>query len=273
MPPKLGILAGGGELPALLIQSCRQRGQDFHVIALNGNAQAATIGDAPHDWFSVGAYTAVVKRLREKGVDRLVFAGKVHRPPVSALLGDWRTMMFLARIGGRLLSDNRLLVAIVKELESEGFDVVGPADVEPGLVARRGPYGKRAPTAEDQRAIAIGLEAARQLGLHDKGQAVAVLGESVIDSEGPDGTDALIARCAGRRTGEIGPILVKARKPQQEMRCDPPVVGTLTLQNAAAAGFRGIAVEPGGVLLLDGSAMGRVADAAGMFLTGMDEAS
>ncbi len=271
-PPRLGIIAGGGELPALLIQTCRREQRDFHVIALSGNADPAVIGEAPHDWFSVGQYTAIIARLRERGVERLVFCGKVHRPPVSALFGDWRAVLFLARIGGRLLSDNRLLVAIVSELESEGFTIVGPADIEPGLLARRGPYGSVIPTESECRAIAIGLNAARQHGQNDEGQAVVVLGEGVIDREGPDGTDSLIARCAGRRAGEVGPILVKARKPQQDMRSDPPVIGLLTLQKAAAAGFRGIAVEPGGVLLMDGQALGRAADAAGMFLTGLDEA-
>jgi len=270
-PSRLGIIAGGGELPGLLIQTCRRENRDFHVIALNDNADPTVIGEAPHDWFSVGQYTAVIARLREKGIERLVFCGKVNRPPLSALFADWRAALFLARIGGRLLSDNRLLVAIVSELESEGFTVVGPADVEPELLARRGAYGSMIPTDSDRRAIAIGLNAARQHGQNDEGQAVVVLGEDVIGREGPDGTDSLIARCAGRRAGDAGPILVKARKPQQDMRSDPPVIGLRTLQKAAAAGFRGIAVEPGGVLLMDGQALGRAADAAGMFLTGLDE--
>jgi UDP-2,3-diacylglucosamine hydrolase len=268
---KLGILAGAGEFPAFLIDACRRRGWEFHVIALSGNADPAAIGDAPHDWMRLGEYGKVWDRLRAEGVDRVVFCGKVHRPPVSDLLIDWRTVLFLARIGGRLISDNRLLEAIVREFESKGFTVIGPADIEPTLLAREGSYGKLEPTPEERGAIAAGLQAARELGRRDAGQAVVMLGDAVIASEGADGTDALILRCAGRQKDGAGPILVKARKPQQQMRADPPVVGMVTLRKAAASGFRGIAVEPGGVLLLDGPALGKAADAAGMFLAGVDE--
>ncbi len=272
MRAKLGILAGGGELPALLIQACRQRGRDFHVLALKGQADEAAIAAAPHDWIRLGEYGQTLGRMRALGVTEVVFCGKVSRPPLSDLLVDWRTAWFLARIGGRLLSDNRLLVAIVREFESQGFGVIGVADVEPTLLAREGPYGKEMPTQAERRSIAIGFAAARAVGARDQGQAAVVRGDEVLDVEGADGTDALIARCAARQADGRGAILVKARKPQQEMRSDPPVVGLTTVQNAAAAGFRGIAIEPGGAIVLNGAALGAAADAAGMFLVGADAA-
>src|SRR5262249_41339247 len=108
-------------------------------------------------------------------------------------------------------------------------------------------------------------------GRRDVGQAVVMLGDAVLDTEGADGTDAMIARCAGKQKDGVGPILIKARKPQQQMRADPPVIGMVTLQTATASGFRGVAVEAGGVLLLNGEALARAADAAGIFLAGVDE--
>ena len=267
---KLGILAGGGELPALLIQACRRRGWDFHVIAFSGNADPAVIDDAPHDWVRLGEYGRVWRRLKELGIEQVVLCGKVERPPVGELLIDWRTIMFLARIGGRLLSDNRLLEAVAREFESRGFTVIGPAEVEPSLLARSGSYGREAPSEQEMRSIALGFAAARETGRRDAGQAAVVQGEHVLDVEGADGTNALIARCAGLQREGRGAILVKARKPQQAMRCDPPVIGPVTLQKAAVAGFRGIAVEPGGVLVLEAAALGLAADAAGMFLIGVD---
>lgn len=267
---RLGILAGGGELPALLIQACQRRGWDFHVMAFSGNADPGAIGDVPHDWVRVGEYGRIAERLKEQGVETVVLCGKVERPPMKELLIDWRTVWFLARIGGRLISDNRLLEAVAREFESKGFRVIGPADVEPALLARSGCYGKEAPSDEEMRSIALGFAAARETGRRDAGQAAVVQGERVLDVEGADGTNALIARCAGLQREGPGAILVKARKPQQAMRCDPPVIGPVTLQKATAAGFRGIAVEPGGVLVLEAAALGRTADAAGMFLTGVD---
>jgi DUF1009 family protein len=267
---RLGILAGGGELPALLIQACRRRGWDFHVLALNGHADPAQIGDAPHDWVRLGGLGHFRDLLKERQVDRIVFCGKVERPRVSDLAMDWRTVLFLARIGGRLISDNRLLEAIVREVESWGVAVIGAADVEPSLLAREGPYGALIPTKEEGEAIALGFAAAREAGRRDVGQAAVVQGNRVLDTEGTDGTNALIKRCADLQQGGRGAILVKARKPQQQMRSDPPVIGLATLQQAAAAGFRGIAIESGGALVLESAALGQAADAAGMFIIGVD---
>lgn len=269
---KLGILAGGGELPAVLMQACRERGWPFHVIALRGQADPAIVADVPHDWVRLGEAARGFQRLHDEGVDRVVFCGKVERPSLSALMPDWRAVKFLARIGGRLLSDNRLMAAIVKEFEAEGFAVIGPADVASSLLARIGPYGRLVPTADETSAIVAGFLAARGAGQADIGQAAVVQGPTILDVEGPDGTDALIERCAVRQKGGAGAILVKARKPQQEMRADPPVIGLVTLRKAAAARFRGIAVEAGGVVVLDGPALGDAADAAGMFLIGADVA-
>ncbi len=269
---KLGILAGGGELPLVLIRACREQGRAFHVIALKGHADPANIVDMPHDWVRLGAAAEALDHLRRENVKEVVFAGKVTRPSLSEVMPDWRGILFLARIGGRLLSDNRLLVAIVEELESEGFRVVGPSDVAASLLARHGLYGRLSPTEEESSAIVVGFAAARTIGQCDIGQAAVVQGAAVLDVEGPDGTDALIARCATRQQGGSGAILVKARKPQQEMRSDAPVIGLNTISRAAQARFRGIAVEAGGVLVMNGETIGAAADAAGMFLIGVDVA-
>jgi DUF1009 family protein len=269
-PGRLGILAGGGELPGLLIRRCREQGRPFHVIAFEGHAGRALAEVAPLRWVRLGAAAEILGELRKAEIEEVVFAGKIERPSLSELRPDWRSALFLARIGGRLLSDNRLLTAIVRELEGEGFRVVGPADIAADLLARPGAYGRLAPDESEARAIAAGFAAAREHGRRDLGQAVVVQGERLLDREGPDGTDALIARCAARQQGGTGAILVKARKPQQEMRADPPVVGPGTLERAAAARYRGIAVEAGGVLVMDPGDLAAAADAAGMFLVGVD---
>lgn len=272
MPPKLGILAGGGELPRLLIGACRSEGRPFHVVAFRGHAEGATVAEAPHDWVRLGAVAHTFRALRAAGAEELVFAGRIKRPSLAQLRPDWRAARFIARIGGRLLSDNSLLEGIVREFEQEGFRVVGPADVTASLLARPGPYGSLAPTAAETETIARGLAAARAHGLADRGQAAVVRGSEVLDLEGPEGTDALIEGVAARQAGGAGAILVKARKPQQQMRADPPVIGVRTIRCAAAARFRGVAIEAGGVLVIDASAVAAIADAAEMFVIGIESA-
>jgi UDP-2,3-diacylglucosamine hydrolase len=273
MAPKLGILAGGGELPLLLIRACQEQGRSVHVVGLLGHAEPEVVARAPNDWVRLGAAADAFARLKEAGAEEVVFAGKIRRPKLRELMPDWRTARFLARIGGRLLSDNRLVSAIIEEFESEGFRVTGPADVAPDLLARAGTYGRQAPTESEIRAIAAGFRAAREHGRRDRGKAAVVQGEAVLALEGSDGTDALIDRAAALQQDGAGAILVKARKPQQELRADPPVIGPATVKRAAAARFRGIAFEAGAVLILDPAALVAVADAAGMFLFGGEPAS
>lgn len=269
MAPRLGIVAGGGELPGLLIRGSRAHGRAIHVIALSGHAEPAVVEGSPHDWVRLGAAAEAFSRLKAAGVEEVVFAGKIQRPKLRELMPDLRSASFLVRIGGRLLSDNRLVDAIIGEFEAEGFRVVGPADVLPELLAHVGAYGRLAPTPEEERAIALGMAAARENGLKDMGQAAVVQDDKVLALEGPGGTDALIAAAASLQRGGAGAILVKARKPQQEMRADPPVIGPLTVARAGAARYRGIAVEAGGVLVLEAPALIAPLETAGMFLTGV----
>ena len=270
MAARLGILAGGGELPRLLVEACRREGRPFHVVAFKGHAEAAAVAGAPHDWVRLGAAADTFRSLHAALAEEIVFAGKIARPSLAELRPDWRGARFIAHIGGRLLSDNRLLVAILREFEAEGFRVIGPADVVASLLARPGAYGTLAPTADEAETIALGLAAARAHGLSDRGQAAVVQGSEVLGLEGPAGTDALIESCAARQQGGGGAILVKARKPQQEMRADPPVVGPDTVRRAAAARFRGIAIEAAGALVLDARAVASAADASGMFVVGVE---
>jgi UDP-2,3-diacylglucosamine hydrolase len=270
MTPKLGIVAGGGELPRLLIEACRSEDRRFHVIALLGHAEPEMVADAPHDWVRLGAVADTFRCLRAAGAQEVVFAGRIARPSLRGLRPDWRAARFIAGIGGRLLSDNSLLEGIVAEFEREGFRVIGPADVRASLLARAGPYGGLLPSAAELETIAIGLAAARRHGLQDRGQAAVVQGKEVLGLEGRRGTDALIESCARRQRPGSGAILVKARKPQQQMRADPPVVGVGTVRRAAAAGYRGVAIEAGGALVLNAVAVGAAADAAGLFVIGVE---
>jgi len=271
MRSKLGIVAGGGGLPRLLIQTCTREGRPFHVIALQGQAEEGEFGDVPHEWIRLGAVATAFRSLRVAGIEEVVFAGKVIRPSLADLRPDWHAAGFLARIGGRLLSDNNLMEAILAEFESEGFRVVGPADVMRSLLAHPGPYGSQVPTGPELSSADLGLAAARRLGLKDRGQAAVVQGEDVLGLEGPEGTDALIESAASRQVGGRGAILVKARKPQQQMRADPPVIGPSTVRRAGVLGYRGIAVEAGAVLVLEPAAVGETADGFGMFVVGIGE--
>lgn len=266
---RLGIIAGGGDLPARLIDTCRAGGRDFFVVALEGQADPSLTRDAPSAWFRIGAAGAILDCLRREGVRDIILAGRVRRPSLAEMRPDWFTARFMARIGARALGDDGLLRAVVATLEEEGFRIQGVQDLVSDLLAPAGVLGRHVPDAAARLDIEQGVRVAKALGHLDVGQAVVVQQGLVLGVEAIEGTDALIRRCAGLARAGAGPILVKCAKPQQDRRLDMPTIGPATVTEAVAAGFQGIAMEAGGTLLLGREAVIAAADAAGLFLDGM----
>jgi UDP-2,3-diacylglucosamine hydrolase len=269
MAPKLGILAGSGELPLRVIEACRATDRPVFVLAMEGAANPEDFAGVPHASIRLGAGAEALRLLRENQVEELVMAGPVRRPSLASIRPDWRAAKFLARIGLRALGDDGLLGAIIKEFELEGFRVVGVHELLDSLLAPEGPLGAIAPDAEAKADIERGLDVARALGAVDVGQAVVVQQGIVLGLEAAEGTDALIER-AGRLGREgAGGVLVKIAKPGQERRADLPTVGIATVEAAARAGLRGIAIEAGMALVIDRAAVAAAADSAGLFVIGI----
>jgi DUF1009 family protein len=267
MAPKLGILAGSGELPLKLIEACRATGRPVFVLGFEGSCDPSSVAAVPHRFIRLGAGGEGMRLLRQNGVEELVMAGGVRRPSLAALRPDWRALRFLLKIGLRALTDlgdDALFRAIIKELEGEGFRVTGADRILGDLLAPMGALGRVAPDRAAQHDIEKGLEAARAHGARDLGQAVIVREGEVLGVEGEAGTDALIASCAAS-----GGVLVKTAKPGQERRADLPAIGPSTVAAAAAAGLRGIAIEAGAAFVLDREAAVEAADRAGIFIIGV----
>ncbi|MCH7864097.1 MAG: UDP-2,3-diacylglucosamine diphosphatase LpxI, partial [Proteobacteria bacterium] len=256
MPPKLGILAGGGPLPGQIIQACRDGGRDFFVIAFKDQADAGAFDGVPHAWVRLGAAGESLGHLRGAGCKELVLAGTIRRPSFSALRPDTWTALFFAKSGADILGDDGLLSAIVRTLEeNEGFHVIGADALLPDLLATEGVYGGIEPDSQAWEDIECGIEAARKVGSHDIAQsAVAQLGQ-VLAVEDKKGTDALLQKVRKLRLNGPGGVLVKVKKPGQEHRVDLPAIGLATVEAASRAGLRGIAVEAGGALVFDREAL------------------
>ncbi|HUK60422.1 MAG TPA: UDP-2,3-diacylglucosamine diphosphatase LpxI [Stellaceae bacterium] len=269
MAARLGVVAGGGELPLRVIETARALARPVFVLALEGIADATVVGEAPHAWVRLGAAGEGFRLLREAGVEDVVLVGAVSRPSLAALRPDWRAAKFLARVSLRALGDDGLLRAVIAEFEGEGFRVVSLETLIADALAPEGAIGARMPGAEDEADIARGIEAAQELGRLDIGQAVVVQQGMVLGVEGIDGTDALILRCGALRRPGAGPVLVKIAKPGQDRRADLPTIGARTVELAADAGFAGIAVEAGSTLLVDRAAIAAAADARGLFVVGI----
>lgn len=263
----LGIIAGGGPLPARLAGAVSGSGRGVFVLALDGHADDSLLASFPHRKIRLGAIGEGLAALRENGVQDLVLVGTVRRPSLFSLMPDAVGARLIGRIGRAAFGgDDGLLAAIVRVLEEEGFRVHGIQSVLDGLTAPEGVLTNRAPDPVAEADIARGASVCRLLGEADVGQAVVVQQGLVLGVEAIEGTDALLARCAALRREGPGGVLVKRPKPGQERRVDLPTVGVRTVEGAAAAGLVGIAIEAGGTLLPEREATIAAADRLGLFL-------
>jgi DUF1009 family protein len=265
---KLGVLAGGGDLPGLLVEACKAMEREVFVVAFKGFAQEEHLTDTDHAWTDLAAVGKTLDHLHKAACEQVVLAGSVGRPSIASLWPDLRGARLLPRVikaGG----DDAALKVIIAELESEGFEVVGADDILGDLLAPSGTIGSRLPSRDQTLDIERGIEAAMALGRADVGQAVVVQQGVVLGVEAAEGTDALVARCGTLRLEGAGGVLVKLKKPGQERRADLPTIGVATVKAVAKAGLAGLAVEAGGTLVLGMDQVAVQADDLGVFAYGI----
>jgi DUF1009 family protein len=275
---KLGIIAGGGELPVLLAEHCAGEKRDYFVARIEPFA-AAALARHPGAAHGLGEMGARMAAMKAAGVDAVVLIGQVPRPDLRTFkLDEGGQRMLPALIAAAAQGDDALLRAVLEGHQREGFAVVGAEAVMADLLASAGAWGAHAPSASQRADIVKGARIAAAIGAFDVGQGVVVCDGLVLAVEAQEGTDRMLARVAELPAALRGDsqhrrgVLVKRPKPIQERRVDLPVVGMQTLEGAARAGLAGIAVEERGALVVRRAALAAAADEAGLFLYGFTRA-
>jgi UDP-2,3-diacylglucosamine hydrolase len=271
MPRRLGIIAGGGVLPVKVAAAARAAGRGVFIVGLEGFADPAILAPWPHEIRRLGAASRIVAALRENGCQDLVMIGPVRRPSLLDLRPDVEGAKLLTRIGrAAFAGDDGLLAAVIRVLTEEGFRVIGAQEIIQEVLAPAGVLSRTRPDAQAMADINRGVRVVGLLGSADVGQACVVQQGLVLAVEAIEGTDAMLRRAGELRRDGIGGVLVKLVKPGQDKRADLPTIGADTVRNAAAAGLRGVAFEAKATILAEREACLAAADAAGVFLLGLD---
>lgn len=265
----LGVIAGGGTVPAYLLTACERAGITPFVVAFEGQTDPRILKDRAHLFTRLGAAGCIINTLKKNDITDLVLIGSIRRPSLAELKPDMRTAAFFAKIGLKAHGDDGLLKALRGALEADGFTLHAVQDFAGDLLAKEGPVGTRKPGKGDGVDIARGLAVATGLGGLDVGQAVVVQEGIVLGVEAVEGTDELLRRCADLKRKGRGGVLVKIAKPGQDHALDLPTVGPETVRLAAKAGLAGIAVQAGATLLLDPAEIANVAGKHDMFVVGV----
>jgi DUF1009 family protein len=278
----LGLIAGNGRFPFLLLDAARAEGLRVVVAAIKEETDPAMDSRAAVDpdgitvhWLSLGELSRLIETFQREGVTRAVMAGQVkHKQIFSSIRPDWRLAKLLLNL--RTRNTDMLLGAVAKVLEDEGITLLSSTAFLEPLLAPAGVLTARAPDDAELADIAYGLRVARGIAGFDLGQTVVIAASACVAVEAMEGTDATVAR-AGQLFAAMDDeastlqrrlTVVKVAKPKQDMRFDVPVCGVPTIEAMRAAGATCLCVEAGRTLLFDRAAMVAAADAEGIAIVG-----
>jgi len=274
---KLGLIAGNGRFPFLLLDAARAQGLAVVVAAIREETDPEIDRRAAEDeritveWLSLGELSRLIEVFRKEGVRKAVMAGQVkHKQIFSSIRPDWRLAKLLLNLRSR--NTDMLLGAVAKVLGDEGIELIGSTAFLEPLLAQEGVLTARAPDDEERKNIEYGLGVARAVAGFDIGQTVVVAAQACVAVEAMEGTDAAIERAAqlmrslddDASTLERRLTVVKVAKPQQDLRFDVPVIGVVTVETMIRAGASCLSVEAGRTLLFDREALVKRADEAGI---------
>ena len=268
---RLGLIAGNGNFPFLVLDAARRAGHDVTVVALKEETfpelaeLAAKPPSAVVHWISLGQLGKCISVFKSAGVTKAVMAGQVkHTKLFADIVPDLTLLGVLMKLKAK--NTDALISGVADVLRDNGVELIDSTALLAPLMARQGVLTRRTPTAEERADLELGYRVADAVASLDIGQTIVVKSAAVVAVEAMEGTDAVIAR-AGQLAG-TGTRVVKVAKPNQDMRFDVPVVGVSTIEAMRAAGATLLSVDAGKTLMIDGESITRAADEAGIAIVG-----
>lgn len=272
---RLGLIAGNGKFPFLVLDAARAAGFEVVVVAIKEEAfpEIGDRGATSVHWLSLGELSKLIETFQQQGVSRAIMAGQVkHKQIFSAVRPDWRLAKLLLSLTTR--NTDSLLGAVAKVLADEGITLENSTWLLEPLLVKSGVQTRRAPREQERKNIDYGRDVARQLAQHDIGQTVVVAESACVAVEAMEGTDATIERAGlilRSLRGDASTLsrdltVVKVAKPNQDMRFDVPVIGLNTIEVMQSAGATCLALDARKCLLLDGEKIIAAANAAAIVI-------
>lgn len=265
---RIGLIAGSGQFPAVFAEAAKRKGLKVYAVAHVGETDRSleSLVEAT-EWVKIGQVKRLISFLKKNDVRDAVMVGAITKTKMfSEVMPDLRALKVLATMDHT--QDDGLLRAFAGELEKEGITVRASTFLLPELLAAKGCWTRRRPTKSEMADILFGWGIVKEIGRLDIGQSVVVRDGSVMAVEAIEGTDAAIRR--GGKLAKAKAVVVKASKPNQDMRFDVPAVGLKTIQTMIDVGASVLAVEAGKTVAFDAEEMVAMADQNGIAIVGVE---
>jgi hypothetical protein len=269
---KLAIIAGGGNIPLKLAYYLKIKEKDFLIIGIK-EAEINKHLKKFNNYFELSylEIEKILKLLRKQNATGVVLIGHLKRPSKEKIKQSKFGKEIIKNLKNKdKKGDDQLLKEIITLLEKNKIKVIGIQTILKEMLAEKTNYSKIKPTKEELQEIKSGIQIAKNIGKEDIGQSIIIEDGYVIAVEAAEGTDCLIKRSKNlKKVKGKSAILIKVKKPNQEMRIDLPTIGPNTIKNAAKAKLKGIAVEAENVLIVNKEKTKQLADKYKIFLTGI----
>ena len=246
---KLGLIAGNGNFPFLVLEGARRAGVTVAVAAIREETDPAIEKIADRfTWVGIGQLGKMLRFFKDEGVDKAIMAGQVkHVQIFSRAIPDMRMLKMLLRLPRR--NTDALIGAVANELASEGIELIDSTYFLKDQLPVVGPLTRRTPDDRENSDLEYGLEIANEIARLDLGQTIVVRDRACVAIEAMEGTDAVIRRAGELVRGRL--TVVKLAKPDQDMRFDVPVVGVPTIESMIQAHATCLCLTAGKTLIFD----------------------
>ena len=246
---KLGLIAGNGKFPFLVLDGAKRAGSTVAVAAIREETdpEIERLTDRM-TWVGIGQLGKLLRFFKDEGVEKAIMAGQVkHVQIFSRAIPDVRTLKMLLRLPRR--NTDALIGAVASELASEGIELIDSTYFLKDQLPQPGTLTKREPDERERGDIEYGLEIAHEIARLDLGQTIVIRDRACVAIEAMEGTDAVIRRAGRIVNGRL--TVVKIAKPDQDMRFDVPVVGVPTIESMIKSRASCLCVTAGKTLMFD----------------------
>lgn len=249
MKERIGLIAGGGELPFEFLKSALLKKKEIIIFAvINETAESIEKFGFKTYWISIFELGKILKIIKKSEIKKIVFLGYIkHTNLLKNLRFDFLTIKLLSKMKDRKAVT--VMSAIINEFKKNDIEVLPSTYCIEHLLAGKGFLGKKKVKGELFKDIEFGYKIAKKIADYDIGQTIIVKNRIVVAVEAQEGTDMCIKR--GAQIAGKNFIVVKVSRTKQDLRYDIPVIGEKTIELIKNKGGAGIVIQANKTLILN----------------------